>query len=324
MNSSVLRLLISAVLLSALATPSFGMGLEDNNVNGGYILGPNDQVIVHALDAEEISDKPYHISAAGDLTFPMIGKVKAAGLTVEELEAALVKALQEFIREPKVSVSVAEFHSQPVSVIGAVTNPGVLQLQGNKNIIEVLSMAGGVRNDSGSSITITRKREWGVLPLSDAKVDSTGQFSTAEIKVKDILGARNPEQNILVRPNDVISVARSEVFYVLGAVRKAGGFPMNDHDSLSVLQAISLAEGLERTAAPQQAKILRVTPGATKRTEVLVNLDQISSGKAEDVPLQQDDILFVPDSRQKRAVLRTLEALMTMGTTVGAYTIIYR
>ena len=75
-------------------------------------------------------------------------------------------------------------------------------------------------------------------------------------------------------------------------------------------------------AAPQQAKILRLTPGATKRTEVLINLDQISSGKAEDVPLQQDDILFVPDSKQKRAVLRTLEALLTMGTTVGAYTII--
>src|SRR4029077_13485082 len=135
--------------------------------------------------------------------------VKAAGLTVDELEAALVKALQEFIREPKVAVSVAEFHSQPVSVIGAVTNPGVLQLQGSKSLIEVLSMAGGVRNDAGSNITITRKREWGVLPLPEAKLDPSGQFSSADIKLKDVLGAANPEQNILIRPNDVISVARS-------------------------------------------------------------------------------------------------------------------
>jgi len=254
----------------------------------------------------------------------MIGKVKAAGLTVEELESSLVQALQEFIRQPKVAVTVTEFHSQPVSVMGAVTNPGVLQLQGNKNIIEVLSMVGGVRNDAGSSITITRKREWGVLPLPNAKLDPTGQFSTGEIKLKDVLGARNPEQNILIRPNDVISVTRNEIVYVLGAVKKAGGFPMNEHDTLSVLQILSLAEGLERTAAPQQAKILRVTPGATRRTEMLVNLDQIFSGKAEDVQLEQDDILFVPDSREKRAVLRTLEALVSMGTTVGAYAIIYR
>jgi polysaccharide export outer membrane protein len=301
------------------------MGTEDDKPpKDGYILGPNDQITVHALDAEEISDKPYRINALGDLTFPMIGKIKAAGLSVEELESALDKALQKFIREPKVGVSVTEFHSQPVSVIGAVTNPGVLQLQGNKTIIEVLSMAGGVRNDAGSSITVTRKAEWGLLPLPGAKMDSTGHSSTAEIKMKDVLEAGNPEQNIVIRPNDVISVARGQVVYVLGAVKKAGGFPMNEHDTLSVLQAISLAEGLERTAAPQQAKILRLTPGATRRTETLVNLDQISSGKAEDVPLRQDDILFVPDSKGKRAALRTLEALVTMGSTVGAYSIIYK
>ena len=325
MNTSLLRVLAAVVLFPIIAISSPRMGVEDNSTaKGGYILGPNDQVTVHALDAEEISDKPYRISAAGDLTFPMIGKVKAAGLTVEELESALVKALREFIREPKVSVSVTEFHSQPVSVIGAVTTPGVLQLQGNKTIIEVLSMAGGLRNDAGSSINITRKQEWGPLPLPNAKLDPSGQFITGEIKLKDVLGAGSPEQNILIRPNDVISVARSEVVYVLGAVKRAGGFPMNDHDSLSVLQAVSLAEGTDRTAAPQQAKILRLTPGATRRTEVPVNIDQISAGKAEDVPLQQDDILFVPDSKQKHAVFRTLEALVTMGTTVGAYTIIYR
>jgi polysaccharide export outer membrane protein len=326
MKNSLLILVVTAVLLAvSFATSSFAMGAQDDSgIKSSYILGPNDQITVHALDAEEISDKPYRISAAGDVTFPMIGKVKAAGLTVEELESSLVQALQEFIRQPKVAVTVTEFHSQPVSVMGAVTNPGVLQLQGNKNIIEVLSMVGGVRNDAGSSITITRKREWGVLPLPNAKLDPTGQFSTGEIKLKDVLGARNPEQNILIRPNDVISVTRNEIVYVLGAVKKAGGFPMNEHDTLSVLQILSLAEGLERTAAPQQAKILRVTPGATRRTEMLVNLDQIFSGKAEDVQLEQDDILFVPDSREKRAVLRTLEALVSMGTTVGAYAIIYR
>ena len=98
---------------------------------------------------------------------------------------------------------------------------------------------------------------------------------------------------------------------------------MNEHDTLSVLQALSLAEGLDRTAAPQKAKILRLTAGATRRTEILLNLDRIFSGKAEDVPLRQDDILFVPDSKEKRVVLRTLEALASMGTAAGAGLIIY-
>ena len=324
MKTPFLRVLVTAVVFAAALTISaFAMPAEDeSNVKSSYILGPNDQITVHALDAEEISDKPYRISAAGDVTFPMIGKVKAAGLTVEELESVLVKALQEFIRQPKAAVAVSEFRSQPVSVIGAVTNPGVLQLQGNKTLVEVLSLVGGVRNDAGSSIKITRKREWGPLPLPDAKLDASGQFSTAEIKLKDVLGARNPEQNIPIRPNDVISVTRNEIVYVLGAVKKAGGFPMAERDTLSVLQALSLAEGLDRTASPKNAKILRVTAGATKRSELPVNLEQIFSGKAEDVALQQDDILFVPDSKEKRAFLRTLEALAAMGTTAGAGLII--
>src|SRR5438105_3134675 len=186
MRNSVSCMLVSVVLLAVVfTTSSFAAGPQDDgNVKSSYILGPNDQITVHALDAEEISDKPYRISAAGDVTFPMIGKIKAAGLTVEELESVLVNALQEFIRQPKVSVVVSEFRSQPVLVIGAVTNPGVLQLQGNKTVVEILSMVGGVRNDAGSSIKITRKREWGLLPLPDAKLDVSGQFSTAEIKLK--------------------------------------------------------------------------------------------------------------------------------------------
>ena len=259
-------LLVAVLIATAPGAPSIVLGAQENGgVRTSYVLGPNDQITIRALDAEEISDKPYRISASGDLTLPMIGKLTAAGLTAEELESAVVKALQEFVRQPKVAITVTEFHSQPVSVMGAVTNPGMLQLQGNKTLVEVLSMAGGVRNDAGSTVKISRKREWGLLPLPGAKLDSTGQISTGEVKLQDVLGARNPGQNILVRPNDVITVSRNEIVYVLGAVRRAGGFPLNEHEALSVLQVLSLAEGLERTADAQKAKILRITTGATRR-----------------------------------------------------------
>src|SRR5438094_1060644 len=114
MNSPFLRLLVTAVVFAAALTiSSFAMPAEDDtNVKSSYILGPNDQITVHALDAEEISDKPYRITAAGDVTFPMIGKIKAAGLTVEELECGLVRALQEFIRNTKVAVAIGEVAGQ--------------------------------------------------------------------------------------------------------------------------------------------------------------------------------------------------------------------
>jgi len=324
MSTSPLRFFAAALLLAAtFASPSTAGAQNSTEERSGSVLGPNDQISIRALDAEEISDKTYRVSASGDLTLPMIGTLRAAGLTVGQLESDVAAALRKYIRNPKVAISVAEVHSQPVSVIGAVTTPGIVQLQGKKTLVEVLSMAGGLKNDAGQSVTITRQKEWGPLPLPGARLDPTGQFSIAEVKLKEVLEARSPEQNITIRPNDIISVPRAETIYVLGAVKRAGRFALNESDTLSVLQAVSLAEGLERTASPQKAKILRIAPGATRRAEVPLDLKKIFSGEMADVVLQPDDILFVPDSAQKRAVLRTLEALLSIGTTAGAGVILY-
>jgi len=317
---------IAAALLGAAIFAGASPARAAQNVKEtqtSYILGPNDQITIRALDAEEISDKIYRVGSDGDLTVPMIGRLKVAGLTAGQLESELAARLEKYIRHPKVAVTVTEFHSQPVSVIGAVTTPGIVQLQGRKTLVEVLSMAGGLRNDAGQNVTITRRLESGPLPLSGARPDATGQFTIAEVRLKDVLEARKPEQNITVEPNDIISVPRAETIYVLGAVNKAGGFVLNDRDALSVLQALSLAGGLERTAAPQKAKILRITPGTTKREEVPLDLKPIFSGKASDVALQPDDILFIPDSTQKKAALRAVEMLTAIGTTAGAGIVLY-
>src|SRR5882672_7496896 len=150
MSSSPLRLFAAALLLAAaFASPSTAGAQNSTEERSGSVLGPNDQISIRALDAEEISDKTYRVSGSGDLTLPMIGTLRAAGLTVGQLESDVAAALRKYIRNPKVAISVTEFHSQPVSVIGAVTTPGIVQLQGKKTLVEVLSMAGGLRNDSG-------------------------------------------------------------------------------------------------------------------------------------------------------------------------------
>lgn len=273
----------------------------------GYVLGPDDEVVIRGIVTPEISDKPEKpdtpvlIGTNGDITLPLIGRVKAGGLTVEQLETELSTRYKEFIRNPQISVTVTEFRSQPVSVFGAVTKPGVIQLRGPKTLYEVLSMAGGPRDTAGSSLTVTRRRENGEIPLPDAKTDPTGQFSSVDLNVQEILEGKNPAVNIEIKPNDVISVseATTNMVYVVGDVQRAGAFTMGGQRNLSVLRALSQAGGLGRTALPQKARIIRETSADSKFTEIPVNLHKILSGKAEDVALRPNDVLVVPTSSRK-------------------------
>jgi polysaccharide export outer membrane protein len=279
-----------------------------------YALGPDDQLIIRALEAEEISEKPVRIDLSGYIRLPLVGRVKAAGLTVEQLEAEIAGRLKEFIKEPQVAVSITEFRSQPVSVIGAVKEPGVHQLQGRKTLIEMLSLAGGLSEDAGNVAKITRRLEFGRIPLPGAADDPTGQYSVAQVELRSVMEARNPQENVLIQPFDVISVPRAELVYVIGQVKKAGGFVLRERETMSVLQALSLAEGLDRVSAPQAAKILRQTPDGGQRTEIAVNVKKILEGKAGDVALQPQDILFIPASAAKAASLRAAEAAIQITT----------
>jgi polysaccharide biosynthesis/export protein len=106
--------------------------------------------------------------------------------------------------------------------------------------------------------------------------------------------AQNPEENILVKPYDVISVPRAELIYVVGSVRRSGGFVLGERETISTLQALALADGADRTASLKHAKIMRAVPGSDQREEIPVDLSKLMAGKGADVPLRADDILFVP------------------------------
>jgi len=291
-------------------------GQNCSETSPGYILGPGDQITVRAVDVDEISDKPIPVDLNGQVRMPMTGRIQAAGLTLKQFEGELTKRLRTYLWQPDISVSIAEFRSQPVSVIGAVRNPGVQQVQGHKRLVEVLSLAGGLDASAGSTLRITQRLEWGRIPLASAADDPTGEFSIAQIKLKSILEARNPEENILVKPYDVVSVPRAEMIYVIGQVQKSGGIVLNDREEISVLQALSISGGLDQSAQPQNARILRRHPGDPSRTEIAVDLRKILNGKSSDVAMQPEDILFVPSSVPKKAALRAVEAAIQLGTGV--------
>ena len=284
-----------------------------------YVLGPDDQIIIQAVDVPDISSKPQRLDPNGDLKLPMVGRVHAGGLTLEQLEAELIKRLKVYIQEPDVAVSVAEFHSQPVSVIGAVKNAGVHQLEGRKTLVEMLSLVGGVGPDAGPTVRITRGLDAGAIPLPEAKVDSSAAFSTVEIDLKSLLNGTSPEKNIVIRRHDVISVPPAEVVYVVGEVAKSGPVALSGGQSITVMEAVSSTGGVLRTAAANHARILRRVDGDQKRTEVAVDLKQIMQGKADDVSLAPGDILIVPDSGGKRAATRAIEAAIQAGVMVGTY-----
>jgi polysaccharide export outer membrane protein len=304
------------LLAAASAATLAAQAPQPGNPTAGYILGPNDQIVVHALLVPEIPEKPIRIESDGSLNLPLVGRVDAGGLTARQLESAIAARLGVFVEHPQVSIDVAEQGSQPVSVLGAVKNPGVHQLRGPKSLVEVLSIAGGVEQDAGYIVRIERHTERGALPLAGATVDPTGQFSVAEVNLEDVMDGKHAAGALVVKPDDVITVPRARLVYVIGEVKRSGGFPMHEKRNISVLQALSLAEGLTRTAGMSGARVLRNNPDTGEREEIPINLKSIFDGKSPDPALLPEDILFVPNSMAKSSALRAVEAAIQMGTGV--------
>jgi polysaccharide export outer membrane protein len=286
----------------------------DGKVRSTYLLGPDDELEISGPELDELANKPARIDDDGYIQVPLAGRIHVAGLTVQQSEQEINKHLSAYIRHPEVVVNVKELRSQPVSVLGAVNAPGVHQVQGHKTLLEMLSLAGGMRSDAGYNIRITRQVEWGCIPLPNAALDASGRFNVGEVNLKQIVEAKNPEENIQILPHDVISVPKAEMVYVIGEVKRSGGFVLGEHESISVLQALSLAEGLNGTADASHARILRLNREADQREEMEVDVKQILTGKKRDVPLQGTDILFIPGSTGKKAALRGIEAAIQTGT----------
>jgi polysaccharide export outer membrane protein len=285
-----------------------------------YQLGPDDVIAIKALNADEISSASMRIDPSGYISLPMLGRLTAGGLTVEGLEKELNARLRTYVKEPGVAVTIVEYRSQPVSVIGSVNQPGVHQLEGRKTLVEILAKAGGLRPEAGNVIKITRRTEIGQIPLASATKDANGQFSIAQVSLRGIMQATHPEENILIQPNDVISVPRADLVYVIGEVKKPGGFILYERGSILSLQALAMAEGFTSTASPQRAVILRQSTPDAKRVEISANLKEILSGKRSDVELLPEDILFVPNNAAKSALSGGLRTAVS----AAASAIIYR
>ncbi len=309
-----------------------------------YRIGPEDLLEITVFEAPELN-RSVRVSASGEFSLlPLSGAVKAAGLAPRELEFVLQELLRRtYMKDPHVSVFIRELQSHPVSVVGAVKKPGVFQVRGAKTLLEVLSMAEGLAEDAGDTILVMRGAGLrGVLARDDNKQEAGRQSSpagehanteaaassppkepvvenTLEINLKNLLESGDPRYNVPIHPGDIVKVTRAGIVYVVGEVKRSGGFVLKSNENISVLQALALAEGLTRTSAKSQARIIRTDEKTGRRAEIPLNLQKVLEGKAPDPLLQSKDIVFVPNSGTRSALYRGAEAAVSILSGVAVY-----
>jgi polysaccharide biosynthesis/export protein len=283
-------------------------------------IGPEDLLEITVFEAPEMN-RTVRVSANGEISLQLLGPMKAAGLTPRELESALeVQLRRTLMKDPHVGVFVRELRSHPVSVVGAVKKPGVFQIPVSKTLIELLSMAEGVADDAGDSVLIMRGAEFagqGTPGSQDSAQD--GKRKIVTVNLKNLLESADPALNVPIYPGDIVKVTRAGIVYVVGEVKKPGGFVLKGNENITVLQALALAEGVTRTSAKSRARIIRTDPTTDKRIEIPVDLGKILASKAPDLILQPRDVVFVPDSSAKSAFYRGAEAVLSTATGLAIY-----
>lgn len=277
-----------------------------------YVLGPGDQLSIQVTNVEEYTGKPLRIDDAGSLILPLAGRVPASGSTVAELTRDLTMRLAKYVVKPEVTITITEKRTQPVTVSGAVKTPGILNVPPGKTLFEVLAMAGGIQPDAGYRIRLTRRVSSGPIPLAAAQKDAGGENYIADVSLKGIEEGSSAE-NIPILPNDFIAVPKAELIYIIGDMKRTGAFALADGQTVSVLQAVAMAEGPLKTAKPSQASIQRVA-ASDKREIIPVDLDKIMKQKAPDVQLHAKDILVVPGSATHTILERTISTILNVGS----------
>lgn len=258
-----------------------------------YRVGPGDRISVSILQMPEMKTS-VRVSQQGAISMPLLGVVQVAGLSAPEIEKRLADELRRtYVRDPQVSVQVEEIESHPISVVGAVTEPGTFQVRGPMHLLAVLSLARGVADTAGNRVIVVR---------------ADNPATPLDLDLKQLLESGDPSLNVVVNPGDVVKVPAASMIYIVGEFKKPGAFPMPRGDRLTVLRALALGEGLGPMAAKKDAVIMR-TDATGNQTEIEIRLDRIIKAEEPDPVLQANDVLFVPGSGGKAAAAATLGAL---------------
>jgi polysaccharide export outer membrane protein len=290
---------------------------------GSVALGPGDTIAIAALGEDDLS-KHWTISQSGDLYLPYVGRVPAAGKTAAQLEKELVERLVQYIRRPMLIVTVAEMKSRPVTVNGAVRNPGIYQIEDGVTLYQVLALAGGV-DQAGSTVTVTRPTNSGVVSIPHAKWVNGGSAMMVELSLKDVLRQDDPAAQLALQPRDVVGVEKSHgrMIYIAGEVNTPGAIQMDTADSLFITQAIAMVGGFKNSATLDKAILWSCCDDGQKRRMAVINVKRILDGKDEDRQLKEGDYLMLPP-RSQRNIMATIASMSAIISAASSLAIIAR
>src|SRR5580704_14370747 len=265
-------------------------------------LGIDDLVAVSVYDAPELT-RSVRVEPDGAIHLPLLEDgIKAAGLFPHELESNVAAALKtgEILVDPVVKVTVIEYHSRPISVMGAVKKPVTFQSVGVVTLLGALARAEGLSDLAGTEIVVTQ--EGGAVE---------------RVPVKRLMNEADPSVNFSLHGGEEIRVPEAGKIFVVGNVRKPGAFLVRDGSENSVLKLMALAEGLPQCAY-KQAFSYRA------KEEIPVALDEILKRKSPDVPLEVGDILYLPDNKGKRLTATVLDRIAGFGSATASGLVIWR
>lgn len=263
-----------------------------------YIIGPEDLLEISVFEDEKLN-KTVRVSSQGNINLTLLGILKVKGLTANDLEKEVRDLLAEkYFQDPHVSVFIKEYRNQRISVMGSVGRPGVYDVTGQKTILDILALTGGLKEDAGQLLFLIRPTK-----LEDettkGKKDSDNQTpQTCMIDLDELLTKGDFTLNLPLLHGDIINIPVSGKIFVGGEVRSPGGFPLTGK-KLTLSQAITLAGGLKGEAAGSETRIFRYSEKGTDKEIITANVYAIQKGKAEDLYLKESDIIFVPKSVTK-------------------------
>lgn len=276
-------------------------------------LGADDLIEIMVSYCPELS-RTFRVSSDGTLSLPLLHKkLMVAGLTPAQVSVALSQELEQeqILADPTVNISVLEYRSRPVSVVGAVVHPLTFQATGETTLLDALAKADGLSSTAGGNIVVTAKSAGG------------DQKQVKVIPVRSLIAGADPKLNLRLTGGEEIRVPEADKIFVAGNVRRPGAYPMQSDPETTVIKAIALSEGLDSYSAGT-IFIYRRRPSGVERDELKVPLKLIMAHKSPDVALQADDILYVPGSDGKRITSRVLGQLAGFGQAAGTGLLIYK
>ena len=310
MRLTFIMSLIAAVAAAQQSNPTPAISMPEAGANlPAQSIGPNDLIAVSVYDAPELS-RTIRVEADGYIRLPMLKEhIKAEGLYPAELETAIATALRkgELYADPYVTVTVAEYHSRPISVSGAVKLPLEFQASSPTTLLQAISRAGGLSDNAGPEILVSQTQ-----PGPDGKPI----VLTRRVRVRGLLDDADADLNFKLTGGEQVIVPEAAKIYVVGNVKTPNAYKIQDGSEISVMQIMALSGGLAQYAS-KIAYIYR-RDGAGAKAEISVPLSKIMARKAPDVPLLANDIFYVPDNAGKRISMTALDKVVSFGGVAGA------